>query len=317
MTTHTQKPQIKSFQNKHLVGIGELDSHEIGTILDLADYYAQALDGGEHDKSLLQGKVILTLFFEDSTRTHTSFKMAAKRLGADVIELNLKNSSLNKGETFHDTITTLNAMKPDAIIIRHSEYGAPKTVSAMVDCPVINAGDSWNEHPTQALLDALTMRRHFGKLDGLTVAIIGDIAHSRVASSNMKLLTKMGAQVRIIAPEILMPEKLPSDKIEKFTSLEDGIKDADVIITIRPQKERMETALIEDDVYFKDYGLTKEKLAGAKPETIVLDPGPFLRNVQISDDLADDTKQFFYLKQVTNGVATRMAVMDVLMGEHG
>ena len=226
-----------------------------------------------------------------------------------------KKSSLNKGESFHDTIITLNAMQPDAMIIRHSEYGAPKTVSTLSDCPVINAGDSWNEHPTQALLDAQTIRHHFGKLEGLTVAIIGDIAHSRVASSNMKLLTKMGANVRIIAPEILMPEKLPSDKIEKFTDLEEGIKDTDVVMTIRPQKERMDTALIDDNRYFREYGLTREKLKLAKKETIVLDPGPYLRNVQISDNLADDTKQFLYLKQVTNGVTTRMAVMDLLMGE--
>ena len=159
------------------------------------------------------------------------------------------------------------------------------------------------------------MRRHFDKLEGLNVSIIGDIAHSRVASSNMKLLTKMGANVRIIAPEILMPEKLPSDKIEKFTSLKEGIKNANVVITIRPQKERMATALIEDDAYFKDYGLTKDKLKFANDKAIVLDPGPFLRNVQISDDLADDTEQFLYLKQVTGGVATRMAVMDILMGD--
>lgn len=306
----------QQFNHKHIIGIEDLNADDIHTILERANYYAEELDKGPFHSDALKGKIILTLFFEDSTRTRTSFEIAAKRLGAEVVNLDLKTSSLNKGESFHDTITTLNAMRPDAVIVRHSEYGAPKTIAAMVDCPVINAGDSWNEHPTQALLDALAMRRHFGnKLDALTVAIIGDIAHSRVASSNMKLLTKMGATVRIIAPEILMPEKLPSDAIQKLSSLEEGIKDTDVIITIRPQKERMQTALIEDASYFKDYGLTKEKLKWAKPETIVLDPGPFLRNVQISDDLADDTKQFLYLKQITGGIATRMAVMDLLLGE--
>lgn len=315
MTQNIQKIDSSLFKNQHLIGINDLSADEINLILDLADHYADALESKKFQFDALKGKIILTLFFENSTRTRTSFEIAAKRLGAGIIHWDAKTSSLNKGETFHDTITTLNAMQPDAIIVRHSEYGAPKTISALVDCPVINAGDSWNEHPTQALLDALAMRRHFGKLEGLNVSIIGDIAHSRVASSNMKLLTKMGANVRIIAPPILMPEKLPSDKIQKFTSLEEGIKDADVVMTIRPQKERMETALIEDNIYFKNYGLTKDKLKFAKDKAIVLDPGPFLRNVQISDDLADDTEQFLYLKQVTGGVATRMAVMDILMGD--
>jgi aspartate carbamoyltransferase catalytic subunit len=298
------------FNHKHLIGIEELSVQDINHILDRAEYFATT----KTIAPSLQNKIILTLFFEDSTRTCTSFEIAVKRLGGESIKLDLKKSSLNKGETFHDTIITLNAMQPDAMIIRHSEYGAPKTVSTLADCPVINAGDSWNEHPTQALLDALTMRQHFGKLEGLNIAIIGDIAHSRVASSNMKLLTKMGANVRIIAPEILMPEKLPANNIQKFINLEEGIADTDVIMTIRPQKERMDSALIDDNRYFREYGLTREKLKLAKKETIVLDPGPYLRNVQISDNLADDTKQFLYLKQVTNGVATRMAVMDLLLG---
>ncbi len=313
MAQNIEKIDRSTFQNKHLIGIEALNKDEITLILDLANTYADALDKGNFQSDVLKSKIILMLFFEDSTRTRTSFEIAAKRLGADVVHWDVKTSSLNKGESFHDTITTLNAMCPDAIIVRHSEYGAPKTISTLVDCPVINAGDSWNEHPTQALLDALAMRRHFGQIEGLTVSIIGDIAHSRVASSNMKLLTKMGVNVRIIAPPILIPEKLPSDKIEKFKSLEDGIKNADVVMTIRPQKERMKSVLIEDESYFKDYGLTKDKLKLAKDTAIVLDPGPFLRNVQISNDLADDTEQFLYLKQVTGGIATRMAVMDILV----
>lgn len=302
-----------NFPHKHLTAISDLNQADITHILDIADDYADRLQKGEVLSNILSDKIILTLFFEDSTRTLTSFDMAAKRLGAQVVHWNAKTSSLNKGETFHDTITTLNAMSPDAIIVRHSEFGAPKLISTLVNCPVINAGDSWNEHPTQALLDALTIRQHFGRFDGLNVAIIGDIAHSRVASSDMKLLTTMGARVRVIAPEILMPEKLPSEDIQKFHNLEEGLKDTDIIITIRPQKERMDSALINDATYFKEYGLTKEKVRWAKPTAVVMDPGPFLRNVQISDDLADDKECFLYHRQVSNGIPARMAVMDLLI----
>ena len=309
-----EKVNRRAFTGTHLIGIEDLSPDEINIILDLADYYAERLDEREFKPDILRNQIVLTLFFEDSTRTRTSFEVAAKRLGADVVNIDLRTSSINKGESLLDTIRTLNSMlRPDAIIVRHSEFGAPHFISTIVDCPVINAGDSWNEHPTQALLDALTIRRAFGKIDGLTVAIIGDIAHSRVASSNMKLLTKMGAHVRIIAPPVLMPEKLPADNIKQFNSLEDGLKGADIAMTIRPQKERMEKALIEDDSYFSEFGLTKEKLSWAKKDAVVLDPGPFLRNVQISDDLADDPNKFLYLKQVRNGVPTRMAVLDILM----
>lgn len=307
----------RKFPHKHLISVDDLSTDDVHTILDLAKFYADNLNIKADLSNILRNKIVLTLFFEDSTRTLTSFEIAAKRLGGEVVNLDLKRSSLNKGESFHDTITTLNAMRPDAMIVRHSEYGAPKVISKLADCSVINAGDSWNEHPTQALLDAFAISNHFQKIEGLTVAIIGDIAHSRVASSNMKLLTKMGANVRIIAPPILMPEKLPSDKIEKYEDLKEGITDTDVIITIRPQKERMDKALIVDQTYFSEYGLTKAKLDWANDNTIVLDPGPFLRNVQISDDLADDTEKFHYLRQVTGGVATRMAVMDLLLnGDH-
>jgi aspartate carbamoyltransferase catalytic subunit len=257
--------------------------------------------------------VIFTLFFEHSTRTCTSFEIAAKRLGAQTVNWNPETSSLKKGESFADTILTLDAMGPNAIIIRHSEYGAPQFVANRVSCPVINAGDSWHEHPTQALLDALTMRRHFGRLEGLTVAIVGDIAHSRVASSNMILLKKMGANVHVVAPSLLMPEKFPAADVKSFESLQDGLKGADVVMTIRPQKERMQKVLIEDEAYYRDYGMTHEKLAFAKDSAILLDPGPYLRNIQISDELADDTTRFFYATQVKNGVAARMAVLDLLL----
>lgn len=298
---------------KHLLGISDLSVDEIEDYLDRADHYATALAKGDWDRALLRHKIILILFFEDSTRTLTSFDFAAKRLGADVINWNPDSSSLNKGETFLDTIDTLDAMKPDAVIIRHRDYGAPKIVAQRMHCPIINAGDSWREHPTQALLDALTLRQHFGRLKDLTVAIIGDIAHSRVASSNMILLRKMGVRVRVVAPEVLMPEKLPAEDVEKFFCLSEGIKGADAVMTIRPQKERMDKVLINDQVYFRDYGLTTEKLKASAPKAIVMDPGPFIRNIQISDELADDTTRFLYKKQVFNGIPTRMAVLDRLM----
>ncbi len=298
---------------KHLLGICDLNAKEIGKILDHAQSYADALENGDYDKDKLKGKIILHLFFENSTRTLTSFEMAAKRLGAEVINWNRETSSLKKGESFMDTIDTLNAMKPDAVVLRHSEYGAPNYVAKRMDCPVINGGDSWREHPTQALLDALTMRQHFGALDGLTVGIVGDIAHSRVASSNMGLLTKMGANVRVIAPLELMPEKLPKG-VSKFTELDEGIKGADVIMSIRPQKERMDKVLINDANYFRDYGLTHERLKPAKKNAIVLDPGPFIRGLQLSEELADDPARFLYAPQVANGIPTRMAVLDMLLG---
>ena len=300
---------------KHLLGIDELAPAEITAILDKAQSYVEALAAGDWDRARLKHKIILKLFFEHSTRTLTSFEIAAKRLGAEVVNWNAATSSLSKGESFADTIDTLNAMKPDGVVIRHSEFGAPTWVAKRMNCPVINGGDSWRQHPTQALLDALTLRQHFGKLDGLLVTIIGDIAHSRVASSNMQLLTKMGAKVRVVAPDVLMPEKLAADGVEKFNNLKEGIKGADAVMTIRPQKERMDNVLINDVNYFKDYGLTSEKLKAADSAAIVLDPGPFLRGVQISDELADNPERFFYSRQVANGIPTRMAVLDMLVGD--
>lgn len=303
---------MKSFPHKHLTGIDPLSPADILTILDLADDYAAKLKKGGFVSDRLRGKILINLFFENSTRTRTSFEMAAKRLGAEVINWNPETSSLTKGESFKDTVQTLAAMKPDAVIVRHKEYGAPLTVAQMVDCPVINAGDSWREHPTQALLDARMVREVKGDISKLTVAIVGDIAHSRVAASNMILLKKLGAIVHIIAPPVLMPEKIPAE-VKKFTLLQEGLKGADIVMTIRPQKERMASALIEDATYYREYGLTHATLGHAKPDALVLDPGPFLRGVQISDELADDATRFIYLKQVEGGVATRMAVMDLLL----
>ena len=300
---------------KHLLGIDEIEPSHINQILDRAQYYADGLAIRKWDHKLLHDKVILHLFFEDSTRTLTSFEMAAKRLGAEVIRWNPHISSLSKGESFTDTIDTLAAMRPDGIVIRHSDFGAPKFVASRVGCPVINGGDSWREHPTQALLDALTMRQHFGSLEGLTVTIIGDIAHSRVASSNMQLLTKMGANVRVIAPDVLMPQKLVVDSVEKFSSLDEGLPGSDVVMTIRLQKERMDTALIESDAaYFNEFGVTLEALDKHCPKAIVMDPGPLVRGVQMEDKVAEDPSRSLILKQVANGIPTRMAVLDMLVG---
>tara|TARA_R110002095_G_scaffold208970_2_gene195076 strand:+ start:4793 stop:5701 length:909 start_codon:yes stop_codon:yes gene_type:complete len=299
---------------KHLLGIDELNADDIQDILNRADYYARALLDGRWDRSKLDNKIVLTLFFENSTRTLTSFDIAAKRLGADVVNWNAEVSSLNKDESFSDTIDTLSAMKPDAIVIRHSDFGAPKFVAGRVDCPVINAGDSWREHPSQALLDALTIIQEKDTLKDITVAICGDVAHSRVANSNAKLLTKMGANVRFVAPQMLMPPKLPAERITCFDNLEDGIKDADVVMMLRIQKERMDRGTIPDEAaYFNNYGLTFERLKLAKKDVLVMHPGPMNRGVEIADDVADDPARSLMKKQVANGIPTRMAILDMLI----
>jgi aspartate carbamoyltransferase catalytic subunit len=317
MTQTIQKVDRGNFKNNHLIGIEDLSADEINIILDLADYYAERLDERNFKPEILKNQIVLTLFFEDSTRTRTSFEMAAKRLGADVVNMDMRTSSLNKGESFLDTIQTLHSMlHPDAVVVRHSEYGAPKFVSSIVDCPVINAGDSWHEHPTQALLDALTIRRRLGDIKDKTVAICGDIAHSRVAASNMILLKKLGANVHIVAPPALMPEKFPAPDIQTFDTMEDGLKGCDVVMMLRNQMERMQAGLISsEEEFFQSYGLTQEKLSHANKNAIVMHPGPMNRGVEIADDVADDKDRSVILEQVRNGVPTRMAVMDILMEE--
>ncbi len=305
----------QAFSQAHLIGIEPLSVEEIETILDLSDYYADRLDEKAFRPDILRGRIILTLFFEDSTRTRTSFEMAAKRLGADVVNIDIDQSSVKKGESLLDTVLTLHAMlRPDAIIIRHKEYGAPGFIAQHVDCPVINAGDSWREHPTQALLDALTIRRRKGRLEGLNIAICGDVAHSRVAHANMPLLSKMGAHVRVIAPPTLIPDKFPVDGIKTFDSLEEGLKDCDIVMALRLQKERMEEGLVQSEQsYFAAYGLTLEKLKHAKPDVLVMHPGPMNRGVEIADEVADDPDRSLILEQVRNGVPVRMAVLDLLL----
>lgn len=302
---------------KHLTDIAPLTAEAINAILDRAASFADKIEDGRDCGTPLTGKRILSLFFEDSTRTRASFEMAARELGAQWFNFDIAHSSVKKGETLLDTVKTLAAIvRPDALIIRHRESGTPDFIAAHVSFPVINAGDGTNEHPTQALLDALTIRRGKGAIAGLTIAICGDIAHSRVARSNMLLLTRLGARVHVIAPPALMPETLPVPDIAQFTSMEDGLPGCDIVMMLRLQKERMEASAIPSESdYFKSYGLTMERLALAKPDALVMHPGPMNRSVEIADDVADHPTRSLILKQVTNGVPARMAVIDFLLKE--
>ena len=296
---------------RHFNNISDFSSAELDALLDRAQYWHDALKTPGFKSDLLVGKILFTLFFENSTRTRTSFELAAKRLGAEIVNWDVKTSSMTKDESFLDTIQTLGAMSPDGIIIRHSEYNAPNFVAGHVACPVVNAGDSYRAHPSQALLDALTIRQCKGRLQGLTVAICGDVAHSRVAGSNFVFLSKMGVNVRLIAPNFLIPEKLPAPDIQTFTSLEEGLPGCDVIMMLRIQKERMKASQIPDDLtYFRDYGLTRARLALAKPDAIVMHPGPMNRGVEIDYDIPDDPQVSVILKQVANGVPARMAILE-------
>ena len=298
---------------KHLTGINRLSADEIRALLDRAQDYADRINQGRMIEPALAGKNIITLFFENSTRTRLSFALAAHRLGAAVINWDAESSSLKKNESFLDTILTIGAMKPDAVIVRHSEYEAPVFMAKRMGCPVINAGDSWREHPTQALLDALTIRQAKGKIEGLTITICGDVGHSRVAASNFILLDRLGAKIRVIAPDFLLPQKWAVEGIETFTSMEDGLPGSDIIMMLRNQKERMDIAMIPDDaVFHRQYGLTAERLALA-PDAFVLHPGPINRGVEIADDVADHPAKSLILKQVENGIPVRMAVLDSLL----
>jgi len=288
----------------HLCSISDLKDNDVESILKSAKK-----NSFHHDT--LKNRIVVNLFFENSTRTRTSFEIAALRLGASVINWDAEISSLKKGESFADTIETLGAMKPDGLIIRHSDYNAPHYVAQRVSCSVINAGDSWREHPTQALLDAFTIKEAKGKIEGLTVAICGDVTHSRVANSNMMLLSRLGAKIRVIAPDFLMPQKFPVQGIESFTSMERGLPGCDIVMMLRNQKERMDSSHIPDDrTFFKQYGLTAERLGLAKPDAFVMHPGPMNRNVEIADVVADDPQRSLILRQVANGVPVRMAILE-------
>ena len=301
------------FPHRHLLGIEALSAAEIGRLLDLANSYADLPKDDERARKVLRGRTVINLFFETSTRTSTSFELAAKRLGGDVITMSVGTSSIKKGETLLDTAMTLNAMKPDVMVVRHSESGAVNLLSQKVDGSVINAGDGRHEHPTQALLDALTIRRRLGKLDGLLVAICGDILHSRVARSNIHLLTKMGARVRVIAPLTLLPSNIDRMGVEVFTDMRKGLKDVDIVMMLRLQLERMQGAYVPSTrEYFRFYGLDYDKLALAKPDALIMHPGPMNRGVEIDSEVADDINRSVIREQVEMGVAVRMACLDAL-----
>jgi len=286
---------------------------EIGTLLDLAESYVLLNRSGKTQRDLLRGRTLINLFFEDSTRTRTSFELAGKRLGADVINMAVANSSVNKGETLLDTAATLNAMHCDLLVVRHGQSGAPALLAQKVDAAVINAGDGTHEHPTQALLDALTIRRRRGRLEGLTVAICGDVLHSRVARSNIHLLTAMGSRVRVIGPPTLIPAEASRLGVDVFHDMKLGLQDVDIVMMLRLQKERMSSGLVPSSrEFFRFWGLDAEKLAYAKPDALVMHPGPMNRGVEIASDVADDPIRSVIKEQVEMGVAVRMAVLDIL-----
>jgi aspartate carbamoyltransferase catalytic subunit len=300
-------------KTSHLLGIEGLSIEEIVGLLDLADTYV-ALNRAAHKKSaLLKGRTLINLFFEASTRTQSSFELAGKRLGADVLNMSVRTSSVTKGETLLDTAATLNAMRPDILVVRHSDSGAAELLSHQLDCSVVNAGDGSHEHPTQALLDALTIRRRRGSFEGLVVAICGDVLHSRVARSNIHLLAKLGARVRLIAPKTLLPSSAERFGVEIFTDMRKGLEGCDIVMMLRLQLERMAGAFVPSTrEYFHFYGLDREKLALAKPGALVMHPGPMNRGVEISSTVADDLEVSLIQEQVEMGVAMRMAVLDAL-----
>ena len=306
-------PSPTSFLRRHLLEIEGLNRLEITDLLDRAEHWAIVNRSSQKKSLLLSGCTQINLFFEASTRTQTSFELAGKRLGADVLNMVVANSSLKKGETLIDTAATLNAMHPDVIVVRHHAAGAVKLLANKVDCAVINAGDGAHEHPTQALLDALTIRRNKGHIEGLIVAICGDILHSRVARSNLLLLCAMGATVRLIGPSTLLPRELNRFGVQIYTNLQEGIKDADIVMMLRLQRERMDSSFIPSaKEYFRFFGLTNEKLRFAKPDALVMHPGPMNRGVEIATDVADGA-QSLIREQVEMGVAVRMAVLEALV----
>jgi aspartate carbamoyltransferase catalytic subunit len=291
-----------------LLSIDSLNDGQVATILERAEHHFAANRAGKSNDDL-KGKILFNLFYESSTRTAMSFATAAHRLGASVVALSVEHSSVKKGETLEDTARTINAMRPDALVIRHRENGAPATVAEIMEAPVINAGDGTNEHPTQALLDAATIRQRLGKIEGLKIAICGDIRHSRVARSNAKLLPRLGAEVRLAGPPDLMPKDLPQ------LTVDEAIDGADVVMMLRVQRERLEADLGDGPGEYLDrYGLTAERLARASADAVVMHPGPMNRGVEIDDAIADDPQRSLITLQVEMGVAVRMACLEMLVG---
>ena len=307
-------PKIR-FPHRHLLGIEGLSPDEISGLLDLSESHVEQNRQTDKKRSTLRGRTCINLFFENSTRTRTSFELAGKRLGADVINMSVSTSSIKKGETLIDTAMTLNAMHPDVLVVRHPDSGAVQLLSEKVNCAVINGGDGRHEHPTQALLDALTIRRRKGKLSGLCVAICGDIMHSRVARSNIRLLSIMGAQVRVVAPPTLLPAEIGRFGVETFHHMKEGLKDCDIVMMLRLQLERMNGSFVPSvREYFRFYGLDYAKLEVAKPDALIMHPGPMNRGVEIDGELADDIDRSVIREQVEMGVAVRMACLETLTG---
>ena len=306
---------MSAFPHRHLLGIEGLSRDDIVLILDEAERWSAFNRQPRKADKRLAGLTQINAFFENSTRTLFSFEIAGKRLGAQVSNFFPAASSVRKGESLIDTARTLNAMSPDILVIRHEQNGAAADVAEVMSCPVINAGDGSGEHPTQALLDALTIRQRKGRIEGLRIAICGDVRHSRVAGSNLRALALLGAEVRAVGPSLLMPDALPG-AVVAFDDMDEGIKGADVVMMLRIQRERMEEAVsgsLSD--FHARYGLGRERLRAAAPDAIVMHPGPMNRGVEIDSDVADDPKRSAILQQVENGVAVRMAVLDLLTRE--
>jgi len=297
---------------KHLLGIQDLSTSDINFILSEANQFIKLNRSKNKKLDILRGKTQINLFFEPSTRTQSSFELAGKRLGADVMSMNIVNSAIKKGETLIDTAMTLNAMHPNLIVIRHQDSGACNLLSQKVNCAVINAGDGRREHPTQALLDALTIIEKKGKIQGLKIAICGDILHSRVARSNIYLLTMLGAEVNIVAPTNLMPKHLEKFGINKFSDMKKGLKDCDIVMMLRLQNERMNSSFLASNrEYYEYYGLTPDKLNCAKSDALIMHPGPMNRGIEIDTNLADDINKSVIQEQVELGVAVRMACLKI------
>ncbi|WP_262695555.1 aspartate carbamoyltransferase catalytic subunit [Kordiimonas aquimaris] len=306
-------PSGSLFPHKHLLGTWALDPTAIKHLLDVADGYVEQNRQAIKTKRICAGLTQINLFFENSTRTLMSFEIAGKRLGLDTISMATGSSSIKKGETLLDTASTLNAMHPDVLIVRHGDSGAVKLLSEKMDCAVINAGDGRSEHPTQALLDALTIRRRKGSIHGQTIVISGDVTHSRVARSNIYLLNAMGARVRVVAPPTLLPKDIGHLGVEVFHDMKQGLEGADVVMMLRLQQERMQGAFLPSmREYFHFWGLTREKLQAADKDVLVMHPGPMNRGVEIASDVADDFDRSAIQEQVEMGVAVRMACIDVL-----
>lgn len=301
-----------AFPHRHLLGIEGLSAQDIGFLLDLAEAAIEVSRQVEKKRSTLRGRTLINLFFEASTRTQSSFELAGKRLGADVMNMSVATSSVKKGETLIDTAMTLNAMRPDIIVVRHAQAGAVHLLAKKVDCAVVNAGDGAHEHPTQALLDALTIRRNKGRIEGLTVAICGDILHSRVARSNILLLSALGARVRVVGPSTLLPPGIERMGVEVFRDMRAGLEGADIVMMLRLQRERMQGGYVPSaKEYFRFFGLDEAKLCYAKPDALVLHPGPINRGVEIDSAVADGPRSLIR-EQVEMGVAVRIAVLEAL-----